>query len=133
MATGLSYAAAVQALQGLRVNGRLVLAGIDPAEPFTIPPGSHYPFFAQGQKTLDCGIRVLYIDELLHLTGVVVVEAEPLHVAGYRRRAGSGIVRRDVRRQAARVRQHPRVKHHAGVSAGRLPGCPGCGAAGGGS
>jgi hypothetical protein len=60
-----------------------------------------------GRHPLDCGIRVLYIDELLHLTGVVVVEAEPVHVAGYRRRAGSGIVRRDVRRQAARVRQHP--------------------------
>lgn len=35
------------------MNGRLVLAGIDPAEPFTIPPGSRYPFFAQGQRNMN--------------------------------------------------------------------------------
>lgn len=50
--TAPSHPAAAEALQGLRVNGRLVLAGIDPAEPFTLPPAMTYPFFALGQKIL---------------------------------------------------------------------------------
>lgn len=52
LVTGPSYLAASELLQGLRVNGRMVLAGIDPAEPFTIPPAMMYPFFAQRQKIL---------------------------------------------------------------------------------
>jgi alcohol dehydrogenase/propanol-preferring alcohol dehydrogenase len=50
--TAPSHVAASQALQGLRANGRLVLAGIDGREPFTIPSAMAYPFFAQGQKVL---------------------------------------------------------------------------------
>ncbi|HEV2374408.1 MAG TPA: alcohol dehydrogenase catalytic domain-containing protein [Streptosporangiaceae bacterium] len=52
LVTGPSHRAAAETLQGLRVNGRLVLAGIDGAEPFTIPPAMAYPFFAQGQKIM---------------------------------------------------------------------------------
>lgn len=47
LVTGNSHAAATDALQGLRPNGRLVLAGIDATEPFVIPPALIYPFFAQ--------------------------------------------------------------------------------------
>lgn len=50
LATGLSYEAATDALQGLRLGGRLVLANIDPAGTFTIDPGSQ--FFAKGQRVL---------------------------------------------------------------------------------
>jgi D-arabinose 1-dehydrogenase-like Zn-dependent alcohol dehydrogenase len=50
--TAPSHMAASGALQGLRVNGRLVLAGIDGRESFTIPSAMVYPFFAQGQKIL---------------------------------------------------------------------------------
>lgn len=63
LATGPSFRAASDALQGLRVNGRLVLAGIDPAEPFTIPPATAYPFFAQRQQiigTTHNGLRYLH-------------------------------------------------------------------------
>ncbi|TDD33902.1 alcohol dehydrogenase [Actinomadura sp. KC06] len=44
--TGSSFAAASEVLRGLRPDGRLVLAGIDPQNSFTIPPD--FPFFAQG-------------------------------------------------------------------------------------
>ncbi|MFD6756935.1 alcohol dehydrogenase catalytic domain-containing protein [Micromonospora gifhornensis] len=46
--TGISYPAASEALAGLRVNGRLVLASIDPAGSFTIDPSRQ--FFAQNQR-----------------------------------------------------------------------------------
>jgi alcohol dehydrogenase/propanol-preferring alcohol dehydrogenase len=52
LVTAPSHAAASDALQGLRINGRMVLAGIDGAEPFVIPPALQYPFFAQGQRIL---------------------------------------------------------------------------------
>jgi D-arabinose 1-dehydrogenase-like Zn-dependent alcohol dehydrogenase len=52
LVTAPSYRVAGEALQGLRVGGRLVLAGIDPGEPFVIPPASVYPFFAQGQRIM---------------------------------------------------------------------------------
>ncbi|MBM7774550.1 alcohol dehydrogenase/propanol-preferring alcohol dehydrogenase [Actinokineospora baliensis] len=52
LVTAPSYAAASESLQGLRVNGRLVLAGIDGAEPFTIPPAVQYPFFAQRNRII---------------------------------------------------------------------------------
>ncbi len=60
--TAPSHVAASQALQALRVNGRLVLAGIDGREPFTIPSAMVYPFFAQGQKVLGAthdGVNLL--------------------------------------------------------------------------
>jgi alcohol dehydrogenase/propanol-preferring alcohol dehydrogenase len=50
LVTGTSYQAAAQTLQGLRTNGRLVLAAIDPAGAFTIDPSSQ--FFSQGQQVL---------------------------------------------------------------------------------
>ncbi|WP_117208737.1 alcohol dehydrogenase catalytic domain-containing protein [Allorhizocola rhizosphaerae] len=50
--TAPSHGVASEALQGLRVNGRMVLAGIDGTEPFTIPPALQYPFFAQGQRIM---------------------------------------------------------------------------------
>ena len=99
LATGLSYPAAAQALQGLRVNGRLVLAGIDPAEPFTIPPGSHYPFFAQGQKILGATHNgPSYLQEALALvaSGAVtpMVESFPAsQVAAAIEKVGAGRVR----------------------------------------
>jgi D-arabinose 1-dehydrogenase-like Zn-dependent alcohol dehydrogenase len=68
LATGPSYPAAAETLQGLRVNGRLVLAGIDPAEPFTIPPAMTYPFFAQRQKIIGATHNGLpYLTEALEL------------------------------------------------------------------
>ena len=48
--TGTSYAAATDALQGLRVNGRLVLATIDPTESFVIAPTS--PVWARRQQII---------------------------------------------------------------------------------
>lgn len=50
--TGPSFSAASDCLQGLRLGGRLVLAGLDGAEPFIIPPATMYPFFSQGQKVI---------------------------------------------------------------------------------
>jgi D-arabinose 1-dehydrogenase-like Zn-dependent alcohol dehydrogenase len=50
LVTGTSYPAGEDALQGLRVNGRIVLAGIDPAGSFTIGPTSG--FFSQGQRVI---------------------------------------------------------------------------------
>lgn len=47
-----SYVAAAQALAGLRVGGRLVLAGIDGQDGFTIPGAGVHPFFALDQKIL---------------------------------------------------------------------------------
>lgn len=47
-----SYRAASECLQGLRTDGRMVLAGIDAVEPFTIPPAMVYPFFAQRQHII---------------------------------------------------------------------------------
>jgi dehydrogenase len=68
LATAPSYPAASEALQGLRVNGRLVLAGIDPAEPFTIPAATAYPFFAQRQKIIGATHNGLqYLQEALDL------------------------------------------------------------------
>ncbi|QNE79663.1 alcohol dehydrogenase catalytic domain-containing protein (plasmid) [Streptomyces finlayi] len=48
LATGRSYAATADAMAGLRPGGRLVLAGIDTAEAFTLPP--QLPFFGLGQS-----------------------------------------------------------------------------------
>ncbi|MCX5199513.1 alcohol dehydrogenase catalytic domain-containing protein [Streptomyces sp. NBC_00249] len=50
LATGRSHAAAADAMAGLRPGGRLVLAGIDTAGAFTLPPG--LPFFGLGQRIL---------------------------------------------------------------------------------
>jgi alcohol dehydrogenase/propanol-preferring alcohol dehydrogenase len=70
LSTGPSYPAAADALQGLRVNGRLVLAGIDPAEPFTIPPAMAYPFFAQGQSVVGATHHgPSYLQEALDMVG----------------------------------------------------------------
>lgn len=50
LATGTSYPAATDALTGLRPNGRLVLAGIDPTGSFTIAPDRQ--FFALGHRVI---------------------------------------------------------------------------------
>lgn len=48
LATAPSYAAAADAMAGLRPGGRLVLAGIDTSGVFTLPPA--LPFFGLGQR-----------------------------------------------------------------------------------
>ncbi|MFF9645658.1 alcohol dehydrogenase catalytic domain-containing protein [Kitasatospora aureofaciens] len=50
LVTGTSYRAATDTLQGLRPNGRIVLATIDPVDSFTIPSTS--PFWAQRQQVI---------------------------------------------------------------------------------
>jgi alcohol dehydrogenase/propanol-preferring alcohol dehydrogenase len=50
--TSPSYAAAARTLAGLRVGGRLVLAGIDGLNGFAIPGAGTHPFFALDQKIL---------------------------------------------------------------------------------
>lgn len=50
VAAGPSHAAAAATLPGLRVGGRLVLAGIDGQDGFTIPGAGTHPFFALDQK-----------------------------------------------------------------------------------
>jgi dehydrogenase len=46
LVTGNSHQAAADALQGLRPHGRMVIAGIDPAQPLTLGPALTYPLFA---------------------------------------------------------------------------------------
>lgn len=68
LVTGSSYAAAAESIGGLRVGGRIVLAGIDPTTPFTIPPAMVYPFFAQRQQILGSTHNGLqYLREALDL------------------------------------------------------------------
>lgn len=63
-----SFPAASQCLAGLRPQGRLVLAGLDPAEPFVLPPASAYPFFAQRQQIIGSTHDGLpYLEEALAL------------------------------------------------------------------
>jgi alcohol dehydrogenase/propanol-preferring alcohol dehydrogenase len=50
LSTGRSYAATADAMAGLRPGGRLVLAGIDTAGAFTLPP--QLPFFGLGQRII---------------------------------------------------------------------------------
>lgn len=50
--TSPSYVAAAQTLAGLRVGGRLVLAGIDGQNGFGIPDVGDHPFFGLDQKIL---------------------------------------------------------------------------------
>ncbi|OKI01464.1 alcohol dehydrogenase [Streptomyces sp. CB02923] len=50
LVTGTSYRAASDALQGLRVDGRLVLATIDPVDSFTIGPD--VPLWARRQRVI---------------------------------------------------------------------------------
>ncbi len=52
LVTGPSYAAATESMRGLRMGGRIVLAGIDWLEPFTIPPDMARPFVAQRHQVL---------------------------------------------------------------------------------
>jgi len=97
VATGSSYPAAADALQGLRVNGRLVLATIDPAGSFSIDPSRQ--FFAKGQRVLGAshdGLR--YLAEALEFVadGLVapMVEVFPAEqVNGAVDRVASGEVR----------------------------------------
>jgi len=65
LVTGKS-AADTDLLQGLRTDGRIVLAGIDPASSFAIPPTAQ--FFAQNQRVMGAthnGLR--YLTEALDL------------------------------------------------------------------
>jgi dehydrogenase len=53
LATGNSYPAAAEALTGLRPGGRLVLSGIDPTAPFTVPPsGRGLPFIGTRMQVI---------------------------------------------------------------------------------
>lgn len=66
LVTGTSYEAATDALQGLRIGGRIVLATIDPEGSFAIGPAT--PFWARGQRVLGAthnGLR--YLTEALDL------------------------------------------------------------------
>lgn len=68
LVTGTSYAAAAESLSGLRVGGRMVLAGIDATGSFTIPPATVYPFFAQGHRILGSTHNGLqYLQEAISL------------------------------------------------------------------
>jgi dehydrogenase len=67
LVTGTSYAAATDALQGLRVNGRLVLATIDPTESFVIAPTS--PVWARRQQII--GSTHNGLDELVEALDLV--------------------------------------------------------------
>jgi D-arabinose 1-dehydrogenase-like Zn-dependent alcohol dehydrogenase len=97
LATGISHPAAEEALQGLRHNGRLMLATIDPAHPFTIPAVSG--FWAKRLEVRGAthhGLR--YLTEALELVarGVVtpIVEVFPLAQGPLaRQRAERGEVR----------------------------------------
>ncbi|MFD0692226.1 alcohol dehydrogenase catalytic domain-containing protein [Actinomadura fibrosa] len=99
LATGSSYPAAAEALAGLRPGGRLVLAGIDPSEPFTIPAATTLPFFGLGQRVIGAthgGPQVLHEALGLAAAGKVtpMVETFPLkEVAEAFDRVASGDVR----------------------------------------
>ncbi|MFF5056755.1 alcohol dehydrogenase catalytic domain-containing protein [Micromonospora sp. NPDC000663] len=72
--TGTSYGAAAECLSGLRVNGRMVLATIDPAGSFTIDPSRQ--FFAKGQTILGATHNGLpYLVEALDLAASGAVTA----------------------------------------------------------
>jgi alcohol dehydrogenase/propanol-preferring alcohol dehydrogenase len=69
LVTGPSYTAASESVQGLRPNGRIVLAGIDGTSPFTIAPAAVYPFFGLGQRVLGATHKgTSYLTEALDLT-----------------------------------------------------------------
>ncbi|KOX03162.1 MULTISPECIES: alcohol dehydrogenase catalytic domain-containing protein [Micromonospora] len=95
--TGTSYAAAAQALSGLRVNGRMVLATIDPAGSFTIDPSRQ--FFAQNHRVLGATHNGLpYLVQALEMAaqGAVTPMVEPFEaeqVAAAVDRVASGDVR----------------------------------------
>ncbi|WP_020670867.1 alcohol dehydrogenase catalytic domain-containing protein [Amycolatopsis nigrescens] len=99
LVTAPSYSAATEAMQGLRVGGRLVLAGIDPDESFVIPPAVVYPFFAQGNRILGATHNGLpYLREALRLVAegrvTPMVEVfEMAEVADAVDRVGKGDVR----------------------------------------
>jgi alcohol dehydrogenase/propanol-preferring alcohol dehydrogenase len=66
LVTGTSYAAATDALAGLRVHGRIVLATIDPAGSFEIGPTS--PVWAARQRVIGATHNGLeYLTEALDL------------------------------------------------------------------
>ncbi|AYV33091.1 6-deoxyerythronolide B hydroxylase (plasmid) [Streptomyces sp. ADI95-16] len=73
LVTGTSYEAATDALKGLRPNGRLVLATIDPEGSFTIAPDS--PVWAQRQQIIGATHNGLeYLAEALELVADGKVE-----------------------------------------------------------
>ena len=81
LATGTSYRAATGALAGLRPDGRMVLAGIDTEEPFTLAPDS--PLFGQRQRIIGSTHNGLhFLTEALELvaSGAVrpVIETFPM-------------------------------------------------------
>ncbi|MFC7545974.1 alcohol dehydrogenase catalytic domain-containing protein [Plantactinospora sp. GCM10030261] len=96
--TGNSHRAAADTLPALRPGGRLVLAGIDLAEPFAIPPGP-LPFFALGQRVLGAThAGPSYLAEALDLVarGLVTPRVEVFdadRVADAVRRVAKGEVR----------------------------------------
>jgi len=66
LVTGTSYPAGRDAMRGLRVNGRIVLASIDPFGAFTIDPIAQ--FFAQGYRVTGASHDGLtYLTEALEL------------------------------------------------------------------
>ncbi|WP_028568562.1 alcohol dehydrogenase catalytic domain-containing protein [Salinispora tropica] len=66
LATGTSYPAASEAMRGLRVNGRISLASIDPHGAFTIDPSEQ--FFAKGHRVSGASHDGLHhLDEALKL------------------------------------------------------------------
>ncbi|WP_233226243.1 alcohol dehydrogenase catalytic domain-containing protein [Amycolatopsis sp. CA-126428] len=97
LVTGTSYEAASDMLQGLRVNGRIVLATIDPAGSFTIDPAT--PFWARRQRVIGSthnGIGQLGKPLELVAAGKVrpLIETFPMdQVADAVDKAGKGDVR----------------------------------------
>jgi D-arabinose 1-dehydrogenase-like Zn-dependent alcohol dehydrogenase len=99
LVTGPSYPAAADSVQGLRPEGRIVLAGIDPAGAFTIGPALMYPFFALRHKVIGSTHNGLeYLQEALDLVAAgkvtpMVEVFDKEHVAEAVAKVGKGEVR----------------------------------------
>lgn len=94
-----SYAAAAKALAGLRVGGRLVLAGVDGQDGLCIPGADLHPFFALDQEILGAthgGSELLREALDIAATGKVVPLVETFAAADIAKaveRVGNGEVR----------------------------------------
>lgn len=99
LVTGNSHEAAAESLQGLRPEGRMVMAGIDPAGPLTLGPALTYPLFALRHKIIGSTHNGLeYLREALNLVAAgkvtpMVEVFDKEHVADAVAKVGKGEVR----------------------------------------
>ncbi|MEU4776281.1 alcohol dehydrogenase catalytic domain-containing protein [Micromonospora sp. NPDC023644] len=99
LATGSSYRSAAESLRGLRVDGRLVLTGLDSPAGFDLAPPGARPFFAQRHRIIGAthhGLR--YLTEALRLVAAgrcapVVEEFPATRIADAVDRVAKGDVR----------------------------------------